>query len=241
MGLPRMTAPSSPQPRQQSDFALRPLELRDVQQLAALERDAFPELWPPTAFGREAKSASARYLVAWEPAPPPADALPPTPTKRLPLWKRGLYWLLGVADQQTAPANVAAHGQHVVGYVGTWSMTDEAHIISVGVLSTHRRRGVGELLLLGALELALRHGSRVATLEVRESNRAAQNLYAKYGFAVAGQRKRYYADNGEDALIMTTGSLSTPEYQQRLRALAHAHDERWGARPRVLTSPSGAA
>jgi ribosomal-protein-alanine N-acetyltransferase len=40
------------------------------------------------------------------------------------------------------------------------------------------------------------------TLEVRKSNLTAQNLYRKYGFEAAGIRKAYYADNGEDALIM---------------------------------------
>jgi len=50
------------------------------------------------------------------------------------------------------------------------------------------------------------------TLEVRVSNLRAQGLYAKYGFKTVGERKHYYSDNREDALIMTTAPVMSEEY-----------------------------
>jgi ribosomal-protein-alanine N-acetyltransferase len=62
-------------------------------------------------------------------------------------------------------------------------------------------------------------GAANLTLEVRVSNIAAQQLYLKYGFQPVGTRKRYYTDNGEDALIMWTDTISSAAYQARLREL----------------------
>ena len=67
-----------------------------------------------------------------------------------------------------------------------------------------------------------------ATLEVRTSNTGAINLYEKYGFTGRGIRKAYYADNQEDALIMTTDSIQHPDYRKRFVALEHSHQDRWG-------------
>ncbi|WBL35221.1 hypothetical protein O0235_10520 [Tepidiforma flava] len=57
------------------------------------------------------------------------------------------------------------------------------------------------------------------TLEVRVSNEAARALYRRYGFYEVGIRKRYYADNHEDAIIMTTERLDSPPYRERLERL----------------------
>lgn len=65
-------------------------------------------------------------------------------------------------------------------------------------------------------------GARVVTLEVRVSNQLAQALYLKYGFEIVGQRRNYYSDNGEDALIMTTPPLGGAEFQRRLQELKAA-------------------
>ena len=68
--------------------------------------------------------------------------------------------------------------------------------------------------------------SEVLTLEVRVSNIAAQKLYLKYGFAAKGTRRKYYTDNNEDALIMWTERITTPEYQARLHTLRSLLAER---------------
>lgn len=91
----------------------------------------------------------------------------------------------------------------LVGYVGYWFIIDEAHISTIAVHPQWRGMGVGEKLLLAALDDALTVGATEASLEVRISNEVAQRLYRKYGFVETGTRKFYYRDNGEDALIMT--------------------------------------
>jgi ribosomal-protein-alanine N-acetyltransferase len=101
----------------------------------------------------------------------------------------------------------------VVGMGGFWLLADEAHLSTLAVLPAWRRRGLGEWLLLSLLEQAQTLGAVLATLEVRVSNQAAIALYQKYNFAEQGRRPRYYTDNGEDALILTTPPLAAPDYQ----------------------------
>ena len=93
---------------------------------------------------------------------------------------------------------------------------------------SHRGKGIGELLVLGALEMGMLLECQQITLECRVSNEVAQNLYKKYGFRVMGRRKRYYSDNGEDAYVMTADAIDTPDYQSTLIDLRAAHSQRWG-------------
>lgn len=122
---------------------------------------------------------------------------------------------------------VARSGDVVVAYGGIWLMVDEAHVTSFAVRPDHRRAGVGGRLMLELMELSVHLGARVATLEVRLSNESARLLYGRFGFRPVGVRPRYYSDNGEDALIMTTEPLGSPFMGQRLAEMA----ERYGARP----------
>jgi ribosomal-protein-alanine N-acetyltransferase len=121
-------------------------------------------------------------------------------------------------NHQPACYLVAHIGERVVGYGGMWVIMDEAHITTLAVHPAYRRQHIGERLLLGLLEVAIARRARRATLEVRASNSAAQRLYAKYGFSAVAIRKGYYADTGEDALVMWSPDMQTPEYQQLLRA-----------------------
>jgi ribosomal-protein-alanine N-acetyltransferase len=121
---------------------------------------------------------------------------------------------------------VARVGEEVAGFAGLWVMVDEAHITSFAVDPRWRRRGIGERLLLGLLDLAVARRAREATLEVRLSNMPARRLYEKYGFRPVGIRPRYYSNNGEDALIMTTDALASPEMRDRVARLRSALDER---------------
>lgn len=113
---------------------------------------------------------------------------------------------------------VAKVGGKVVGYGGMWVIMDEAHITTLAVHPHFRRQHIGEKLLLALLEQAIARRARHATLEVRESNLAAQRLYTKYGFYTVAVRKGYYADTGENALIMWTPDMQSAAYQQLLRA-----------------------
>jgi len=124
-------------------------------------------------------------------------------------------------------------GDEIVAYAGMWVMVDEAHITTFAVHPAWRRQRIGERLLLALLDLALDRRAREATLEVRLSNLAARRLYEKYGFRPVGIRPRYYSDDGEDALIMTTEPLGDPAMRQRLARLRAALD--------AAPSPAGAS
>jgi ribosomal-protein-alanine N-acetyltransferase len=121
---------------------------------------------------------------------------------------------------------VARAGDEVVGFAGLWVMVDEAHITTFAVDPRWRRRGVGQQLLLRLLELSNDRRAREATLEVRLSNMPARRLYEKYGFRPVGIRPRYYSDNGEDALIMTTDALASMAMRERIARLREALEAR---------------
>jgi ribosomal-protein-alanine N-acetyltransferase len=114
---------------------------------------------------------------------------------------------------------VARAGDAVAAYGGMWLMVDEAHITTFAVHPTWRRQRIGERLLLAFLDLATERGAHEATLEVRLSNLAARKLYEKYGFRPVGLRPRYYSDDHEDALIMTTSPLADAEMRARIERL----------------------
>ena len=215
----------------QMPYALRPMQERDLAQAAEIERDAFPTLFPPTSFRRELKNRLARYLVAWRLEDPPELTPQPaeSPTRMTRLWRSATNLWNGrpIAWQPGQP--------YIVGFLGTWYMHDEAHIVSVGVRSDYRGFGIGELLLIGAIEQAQKRRMQAVTLEVRISNHIAQNLYKKYGFEKMGVRKGYYSDNREDALIMTASVINSLSYRQEFRTLVESHRKRWGSADRIIS------
>ncbi len=97
---------------------------------------------------------------------------------------------------------VALAGDRVVGYVVSWVVCDELHIGNIAVAPAEQGRGVGKALLDHALREAGRRGATLATLEARESNVRAIRLYEHFAFRPVAIRKRYYADSGEDAIVM---------------------------------------
>jgi ribosomal-protein-alanine N-acetyltransferase len=94
-------------------------------------------------------------------------------------------------------------GQIVVGMIVAWLLVDEAHIATLAVHPEYRGLGIGRALLQTALHECSQMGALLATLEVRETNGIAQQLYRDFGFAETGRRKRYYKDTNEDAVIMS--------------------------------------
>jgi ribosomal-protein-alanine N-acetyltransferase len=96
----------------------------------------------------------------------------------------------------------------VIGYAGMWKVCDEGHVTNVAVHPEFRRSGVGCSLVEYLITLASKENIERMTLEVRRSNIAAQELYSMFGFKVAGCRKGYYSDNGEDAIIMWKDDVS---------------------------------
>jgi [ribosomal protein S18]-alanine N-acetyltransferase len=142
-----------------------------------------------------------------------------------------------LATNRLASYVVARADGAVVGFAGLWVMVDEAHVTTFAVDPRWRRRGVGERLLLALFEIAEARRAREATLEVRLSNVPARRLYEKFGFRPVGIRPRYYSDNGEDALIMTTDPLDTPALRARLAGIREALDARPIDPEAVTTDP----
>ncbi len=195
-------------------YSLRPMEWDDIDQVAAIEREAFPTLWPPTSYRREIKNRMAEYLVCVREGE--YVAIDPKARGLARLFRR---------NRPRAPV----HRRLIVGFVGLWFMAGEAHIVAIAVREASRRQGLGELLLIGSVELAMSRGAQVVTLEARVSNEPAKALYAKYGFEQVGLRRAYYADNREDAAIMTTPSIASADYRELFERLRAEFEDRRGA------------
>ena len=96
---------------------------------------------------------------------------------------------------------VAVEGDTVCGYIGSQSVMGESDMMNVAVHPDHRRKGVGEMLVLALCDGLAKENTSLA-LEVRASNAPAIALYEKLGFIQVGVRKNYYRNPKEDALIL---------------------------------------
>ena len=111
---------------------------------------------------------------------------------------------------------VAEKEGKVIGFAGAWIILDESHITNIAVYKEERGQGIGRKLTEGLMQYLSNLGAAYATLEVRKSNEVAQNLYVSLGFIKLGVRKRYYEDNGEDALIMVCDHMpeADPDFEE---------------------------
>ncbi|MBX9671164.1 MAG: ribosomal protein S18-alanine N-acetyltransferase, partial [Candidatus Obscuribacterales bacterium] len=107
---------------------------------------------------------------------------------------------------------VCPESDMLIGYSGFWLINDEAHITTLAVHPAMRRKHVGERLLINNIIEARRRSANWLTLEVRVTNEAAQHLYYKYAFRRIGVRRKYYQDNGEDALVLWTDRITEPKF-----------------------------
>lgn len=98
---------------------------------------------------------------------------------------------------------VAETQGRLAGYAGMQWVIDEGHITNIAVKPLYRRKGIGSELLASLIKKAREKNLKFLTLEVRESNQAAINLYKKFGFKVEGVRKNYYLNPTENGIIMT--------------------------------------
>jgi len=195
--------------------------LGDIPQVVDIERESFQFTWPQTTYKRELQNHLARYLVLVQQPPEQTTARPPATQRRPRVWQDTLRrWL----NLQAPPEPTL---ELILGFMGLWLLVEEAHIVTLAVREGQRRRGLGELLLIAAIEMALAQELERMTLEVRRSNEAAVALYYKYGFTRVGVRSRYY-ENREDALIMTTPHLSSEAFREHYQSLKEAHQGRWG-------------
>ncbi|MFV9507135.1 MAG: ribosomal protein S18-alanine N-acetyltransferase [Oscillochloridaceae bacterium umkhey_bin13] len=194
-------------------YFIEPMTEDDIPLVQAIESQSFTTPWSAATYRREIRNTqSCRYIVARSSITPP----PPRPTGSV--RRPGLFGQLTAAFFGAPPVPLRPDTP-IIGYGGLWLTVDDAHITTIAVDPALRGHGVGELLLNALIDHAYELEARQITLEVRVSNTTAQRLYLKYGFQPAGTRPRYYTDNGEDALIMWTEPLDTPEFKARLGEL----------------------
>ncbi len=130
-------------------------------------------------------------------------------------WSLGLF--LGELRMPTSRSYVVAlDGHEVAGFCGLMLTGDEGHLTNIAVHPDRRREGIGDRLMLVLMREAVRRGLSAVTLEVRTSNTGAQELYRRFGYAPGGIRRNYYADVGEDGLIMWAHEIDTDAYAERL-------------------------
>jgi ribosomal-protein-alanine N-acetyltransferase len=201
-------------------YQVRPLRRDDIAQIDEIDREAYPNWWPPSNYESELNNSLAHYLVLYETNGKTPNGRPDEwPISKASALGRILEWLLHPGKSDPLPPSPPA----IIGFTGFWIMAGEAHITTIAVRQSHRGRGAGELLLLSAIELASQLAVTVVTLEVRASNTAAQRLYEKYRFNRVGQRRAYYTDNREDAFIMTTEAIASDSFQAHLKHLKETY------------------
>ena len=196
------------------------MRIEHIPVVGAIERRCFTQPWPQNAYRREIQTNKmAHYFIARvfesdEPASSVNTRRPIGPAENG-LFGRLSRLLRGPLEPPPTPA-LEAELRSIIGYAGLWLMTDEAHITTIAVDPDFQGHGIGELLLVALIDRAKQIGARWLTLEVRVTNDVAQRLYEKYTFKEMGIRRRYYSDNGEDALVMWTDPIDSDTFQGTL-------------------------
>lgn len=216
-------------------YVVEPMAVEDIDEVIEIEKEAFTTAWSPSSYRRDLlENRSARYIVLRELPDDGGEGLDEaakaSSSAESEEHRTGLQRIVeGLKRLAGKPQDPSLHKRgRILGVAGMWLIVDEAHLTTIAVRSEYRGRGFGEVILVKALDITRQLGFRVMTLEVRVSNVAAQSLYKKYGFQTVGLRRRYYTDNNEDALIMTTDEIASPEFEARFAALKAANARRTG-------------
>jgi ribosomal-protein-alanine N-acetyltransferase len=188
-------------------YAVRAMVREDLEQVTSIDREVFPTQWPPANYRREMDNKLAHYIIVHDTTRSLEDS-PPLPRENHPFLSRLLPWLR--RDDGAGAESALFRNQYIVGFSGIWMMAGEAHVTNIAVRQEYQRRGIGALLLIATADLAREHQAETMTLEVRESNHIARNLYRKYG---------YYLDNRENAIIMSTENINSAPFQAQLQRL----------------------
>lgn len=133
-------------------------------------------------------------------------------------WTSALF-LSELALRSSRAYFVARVGRQIVGYAGVMISFEDAHVTTVAVDPAWQRRGIATRLLVALARESLVRGAQHLTLEVRMSNKGAQALYRRFGFAPVGVRKNYYPETNEDALVMWVHDIDSPEYARLLAGM----------------------
>lgn len=197
----------------------------DITQVTKIDREAFPSQWAPPNYYHEFQNQLAHYIVACE----ERETVETPEAKNYP---EKSFSELASRLKQLLNHNCffgnEVQREYMMGFGGIWVMAGEAHITTIAVREHYRRQGIGELLLISIIDLAIELNASLITLEVRISNTVAQKLYYKYGFTQVGLRHGYYTDNGEDAVLMSIGNITSAPLQTQLNRLKQAHSKKWG-------------
>jgi len=197
-------------------YIIRLAENRDIRQVTEIDQEAFSEeqlFRSYSSYHREIHNPLARYIVACT-----EEKYEPNVNKQI---MPEIPWYKRLFSYERH------NEQYILGFAGLWITPDEGHISAIGVRSNYRRRGIGERLLISLIDLAIQLNIKTISLEVRVSNEAAQSLYQKYEFQTIGKHPRYYSQNGEDALLMSTNIITSAPFQARFQQLKEAHERRW--------------
>jgi ribosomal-protein-alanine N-acetyltransferase len=201
-------------------YRIEPMRIEHIPVVSAIERRCFTQPWPQNAYRREIQSnKTAHYFVARIAEPQSTEPVP-EPDRQVNGGDGNLFVrlsrLLRGPNEPPPPPALETELRSIVGYAGLWLMTDESHITTIAVDPDFQGNGIGELLLVALIDRSQQIGARWLTLEVRVSNVGAQKLYEKYTFKEMGLRRRYYSDNGEDALVMWTDPIESDTFQSTL-------------------------
>jgi ribosomal-protein-alanine N-acetyltransferase len=214
---------------QDVDYYIRLMQERDIPQVLEIDREAFPTQWPRpsyNSFKQELRNRLARYIVVCRPnvlsSFPERESGPSTFWEKLRHPKNMFY-----SRNSVSPANPPPYREHIIGAAGFWLMVGEVHLTTIAVRESFQQQGIGSLLLIAVIDMAMQMNAHMVTLEVRTSNTNAQSLYSRYGLNQTGVRKRYYSDNGEDAYIMSTDTLSTDSFKTYCQEIKQVHEQRW--------------
>lgn len=155
----------------------------DIKAVLEIEQAAHPTAWPRKIFEGELALECSSFWVFEQPIG--SDA--------------ALERIIG--DEELAATERIP--TEIVGFLVYWLVHDEVHILNIAVAPRARRRGIATAIMSAVIAQAIENLASFVTLEVRITNKAAIGLYEALGFVIIGQRPHYYADTGEDALIMS--------------------------------------
>ena len=178
-------------------YVIRPMEPSDVPTVTAIDQESFPTPWQASSYLYELRQSNRSFYYT---------LLRPVTNETVSSGQGWRHWLRGMLNP--------SKDSRIIGYMGFRFRPTEAHISTIAVHPDWRGKGLGELLLLTAVEEALERGASVISLEVRPSNHVAQRLYRKYGFRFSGVHRGYYRD-GEDAWLMEV-EVDRGTYRARL-------------------------
>ena len=121
-----------------------------------------------------------------------------------------------MTENKVARYLVIEEAGEIIAFAGAHIILDQAHVTNIAVRQDCRGRGLGRMITRALMQYASNLGAEYLTLEVRQSNATAQNLYKSLGFVKVNVRKRYYEDTGEDAWLMVCDQLppAEPDFEE---------------------------